>query len=123
MKGTNAHHGSQSVCVETVRVENISILRHRRAEAVVALANTRDYPRLAILEGDAMQVTTGLELRLYTVLRRIAREYQSAERLLRTGEKQWGVSGTEALEMAYENIQQEAQIAIKGVRVPKPKQQ
>lgn len=70
-----------------------------------------------------MQVTTPLEFRLYEALRKIAREYETASRLLKNGEKRWGVSGEEVLEMAYENIQQEAHIAIKGVRVPKPKQQ
>lgn len=65
---------------------------------------------------------TDLEIRLFAALRRIAKDYQSAERLMRTGEKQYGCSGTEALEYAYENIQHEASLAIKGVRLaPKPK--
>lgn len=44
------------------------------------------------------------------------KSYQSSERLLSKGEEDWGVSGTEALEMAYDNIQSEASIAVKRVR-------
>lgn len=56
------------------------------------------------------------ERRYYDTLRRIAREYQSAEKLLRGGD---GWNGDDLLEMAYENIQGEAAAAIKGKRRPK----
>ena len=48
-------------------------------------------------------------------LQRIVR-YQSPARLRRDSRKQWGVDFEEALEMAYENIQQEAKDGLKGVR-------
>ena len=63
---------------------------------------------------------TDLEIRLYNALRRIARDYETAERLLRHGEV--GLSGEETLQYAYENIQSEAKHAIKGVRVARPAQ-
>jgi hypothetical protein len=61
---------------------------------------------------------TDLELKLYGALHRIARDYQSASRLIRHGD--CGLSGPEALEMAYENIQQEAENAIRGIRRKRP---
>lgn len=54
----------------------------------------------------------------YDALKRIT-QYQSAERLLRSSEKDWGLSSSEALEYAYENIQQEAKNAIRNKRRPK----
>lgn len=64
-------------------------------------------------------IRTPLEMALFDALKRITK-YDSASRLLKHGERDWGCSGNEALEMAYENIQQTAKIAIKGVRLPKP---
>lgn len=55
----------------------------------------------------------------YDVLRTIAKGYLSAEKLLEKGEKLYGVSGNEAVVMAYENIQTEAADAIRGKRRPK----
>ena len=51
-----------------------------------------------------------LELRLYTALKLIAKAYQTPAQIRRN---------REALEYAYENIQQEARNAIRGVRAPK----
>ena len=56
--------------------------------------------------------------RLYDALRRIARDYEKPDRLRRNGERDYGISGGEAVEMAYENIQGEAARAIKGLRRP-----
>ncbi len=67
-------------------------------------------------------IVTDLELRLYTALKVIAKAYQTPAQIRRTSEKKWGLPYCEALEYAYENIQQEARNAIKGVRIPKPKQ-
>jgi hypothetical protein len=39
--------------------------------------------------------------------------------LRRNSQKQLGLSFAEALEMAYENIQEEARTAVKGVKRPK----
>lgn len=60
---------------------------------------------------------TPLEIKLLSALRRIVHEYQSSDQLLRSGEKQYGISGGEALEYAYDNIQHEARCAIRGVRL------
>lgn len=65
-------------------------------------------------------IKTPLEAALYTALKRITL-YDSPERLRRASEKNWGVPFEEAIEMAYDNVQGEAKIAIKGVRFPKPK--
>lgn len=61
-------------------------------------------------------IKTELERKFYGVLRRIARDYRSAESLLKKGD--CGLDGTEALEMAYDNLQWEAKSVIKGVRLP-----
>src|SRR5690242_9462459 len=66
-------------------------------------------------------IKTPLEEKLYRALHRIARDYDTAERLMRTGEREYGISGQEALQYAYENIQEEAKFAIRNVRMPRPK--
>ena len=58
--------------------------------------------------------------RMYEALRRISKDYQSSEQLRRASEEEWGLPYEEALEMAYENIQNEARLAIKGMRMPRP---
>lgn len=54
----------------------------------------------------------------YDALKRIARGYQTIEQLRRSAD-QVGLSPGEHIEMAYENIQWEAERAIKGKRRPK----
>ena len=61
---------------------------------------------------------TPLEIKLYVALKRIA-SYQSPDRMRQSSQKDWGVDYEECLEMAYENLQQEARIATKGLRLPK----
>ena len=61
-------------------------------------------------------LSTPLEIRLLAALKRISR-YQSPESLRRYSERELGLSYTEALEMAYENVLHEAKIAAKGVRL------
>ena len=56
--------------------------------------------------------------RLYDVLHKIAKGYMTPDELRRKCEKEYGLEYHEALEMAYENIQQEAAQAIKGMRRP-----
>ena len=62
-------------------------------------------------------VTTELEMRLYRALARIS-SYQSIASLRRYAERDYGVRAEEAIEMAYENVVEEAKRAIKGVRLP-----
>lgn len=59
------------------------------------------------------------EQRYFDTLRRIARGYQTTDQLRRSAERDYGLSYTEALEMAYENLQHEAAVAIKRKRRPK----
>jgi hypothetical protein len=68
-----------------------------------------------------MKPAVNNELDYFIVLKRIAR-YMDTEELHRRGEKLYGVSGPEAVEMAYENVLAEARGAIKGKRAPKVKQ-
>lgn len=66
--------------------------------------------------------STPLEIALLTTLRTIA-AYAPPERLHRTSEREYGVSGAEAVEMAYENVLAEAKAATRGIRVavaPRP---
>jgi len=65
--------------------------------------------------------STPLEVRLYDALRTIARGYQSPTQLHRNAEREFGCDGAEAIEMAYENIQQLAANAIRGVRLRRAK--
>ena len=55
------------------------------------------------------------EERFEMALRRILR-YQTPEQLRRHCEKQYGLEFEEAIQMAYENIQGEAQSALRGYR-------
>jgi hypothetical protein len=57
------------------------------------------------------------EQRLFDALKRIT-SYSSPADLRRTSEKKYGLEGDEAIEMAYENVLQEARNAIKGLRRP-----
>ena len=59
------------------------------------------------------------EQRLYDALKRITR-YQSPDDLRRVSERKYGLDGDEAIEMAYENVLNEARSAIKGLRRPEP---
>jgi hypothetical protein len=59
---------------------------------------------------------TDLEIRLLTALRRIA-AYDTPEKLRKNSEKNWGCSYYEAIEMAYDNIQEEARRAAFGIRL------
>jgi len=64
-------------------------------------------------------ITTELELYLFATLKRIT-GYQSPERLRRNSVTEYGLDANEAIEMAYENVIEEARSAVKGLRVPRP---
>lgn len=55
---------------------------------------------------------------MHHALKRIA-AYDSSDRLRRSSQKDWGVDFEEAIEMAYENVQQEAKNGLRGIRIPK----
>jgi hypothetical protein len=54
---------------------------------------------------------------MYAALYRISK-YMRPDQLRRKGEKLYGLSGEEAVEMAYENILQEAKDGMRAVRKP-----
>lgn len=54
--------------------------------------------------------------RMRETLRRIASEYQTPDQIRRDPANRFGLEVAEAIEMAYENIQEDAKTAIKGVR-------
>ncbi len=56
--------------------------------------------------------------KMRTVLRRIM-NYQSPPQLRRNSQKQYGIGGEEAIEMAYENIINTALNGVKGIRAIK----
>lgn len=62
-------------------------------------------------------MNTSNEQRYYDVLKRIASDYQSSAKLRRSA-GQYGCSFEEEIEMAYENIQEEAKRAIKNRKRP-----
>lgn len=49
-------------------------------------------------------------------LKIIAKEYETPEKLRKDSEKKYGLDFEEAIEMAYENIQNEAKKTIKGIK-------
>lgn len=57
------------------------------------------------------------ERKLYDALKRITM-YEPPERLKRNAEKEYGLKGSEAVEMAYENVLAEAKGAIRAMRRP-----
>ena len=54
--------------------------------------------------------------KLYDALKRISKVYETPNQLKRSCGNYYGLEYQEALEMAYENIQGEAKLAIKGIR-------
>lgn len=54
--------------------------------------------------------------RMRAVLILIGREYRTPEYLRKNAERDYGIDYHQALEMAYENIQETAREAVKGVR-------
>lgn len=54
---------------------------------------------------------------MYLALKQISQEYQTPEQLRRNSSKQYGLDYEEALEMAYENIQQLAKDATRGISI------
>lgn len=64
-------------------------------------------------------MSTDLERKLYAALKRIS-QYDNPMKLARRAEKDYGLEPEEAIEMAYENVLNEAKSALKGVRRPKP---
>ena len=56
--------------------------------------------------------------RMRIALKRITL-YQTPDQLRRRSQKDWGLDYQESLGMSYENIQQEAKNALRGVRFPK----
>lgn len=58
------------------------------------------------------------EQRLYDALKAIA-SYQSPEKLRKNSWGEYGCSPEDAVQMAYENVLEEAKIGIKGMRRPK----
>lgn len=67
-----------------------------------------------------MATNTPLEIKLYDALKRIAKGYQTPDQLRRNSEKDFGCDYSDALEMAYENLQFEAGAAIRGLRIKRP---
>lgn len=57
------------------------------------------------------------EQRLFDALKKIT-AYHSPDELRRVSERKYGLEGDEAIEMAYENVLNEARQAIKGLRRP-----
>lgn len=61
------------------------------------------------------------EIRYFDALKRIA-SYTPPDRMKRDNERGrgYGLDASEEIEMAYENVIQEAKIAVRGKRRPKP---
>lgn len=53
--------------------------------------------------------------RMLNAHKKISKAYQTPKQLRKDSKKDWGLDYEEALEMAYENIQQEAAVAANGV--------
>lgn len=57
--------------------------------------------------------------RMYDALQRIAKLFYTSEEIQRRGEALYGLPWQEVLEMTYDNMQQTARDALKGIRRPK----
>lgn len=57
------------------------------------------------------------EQKLFDALKRTT-QYDSPAKLRRTGERTYGLPADEVIEMAYENVLDEARQALKGMRRP-----
>lgn len=53
--------------------------------------------------------------KMLEILKKISRKYYKSEQLKRNSEKEYGLNYEEALEMSYDNIQNEAHNACKGI--------
>lgn len=58
------------------------------------------------------------EQRMFDTLKEISKGYMTPKQMRRNAEKSYGIDYEEMLEYAYENIQQLAALAIKGMRRP-----
>lgn len=58
------------------------------------------------------------EQKLYDALKRIS-QYSSVEQIRKTSKNDYGLIEEEAIEMAYNNVLNEASSAIRGMRRPK----
>lgn len=67
-----------------------------------------------------MSTQTKNFIRMHHALKTIAKGYQTPEQLRKNCGK-YGLTYQESLQMAYENLQETARQAIKGVRLPKTK--
>lgn len=54
--------------------------------------------------------------RMLFTLRKIAKEYMTSEQLRAKSEKMYGLEFEECIEMVYDNIQEDAKFAIKGIK-------
>lgn len=54
--------------------------------------------------------------RMIDTLKKIGLKYQTPAQLRKSAEKQYGLSFKDALEMSYENIQEEAKDSIRGLK-------
>lgn len=54
---------------------------------------------------------------MWATLKEISK-YQSPQKLKRRAKKQYGLSGDEAIEMAYENVIELAKRAVAGIKKP-----
>lgn len=62
------------------------------------------------------------EQKLFDALKHIAVNFDTVERIKRNSDKDFGISGEEALEYAYENMQRVARSAVRGMRRPQTNQ-
>lgn len=72
-----------------------------------------------ILMAKKIEITENQALRfnqMLQTLKRISKDYQTPDQLRRNSEKQYGLEYEEALEMAYENVQEEARNASIGLK-------
>jgi len=66
-----------------------------------------------------MKTSIEREQKLFDALKRISKDFDSSERILKGSQDHTGLDPMDALQMAYDNLQATAAIAIKGMRRPK----
>lgn len=68
-------------------------------------------------------MTLDKQQQMYDALRRIAKDFDTSERIMKNAERDYGLSPIEALEMAYDNMQSNAIAVIRGLRRPTSRDQ
>jgi hypothetical protein len=109
----------KNVVKKTEAGEHGALQRRRAAERRFTTSTEPAGVRSRVWFSTCMKaLTIQQQQRLFDGLRRIAKGFDTAERVMKYAERDYGIGPAEALEMAYENMQETARLALKGIKRP-----